>query len=248
MPNRAFSLLLAAACVSLSAALTLTGDEVWVVSSTEPRAVALAIADVLRDAYLVLGRRPLVLSKPPAPGAAPANTTLVLVGTLDAAPWLGSLFPSVAADCASGWEAHCVLVTPSAGGVPGYAQVIVATGAGARGAMFGAYALSETVLGVNPWMHYTDDVPAYAAPLEVADGFTALFAPPRFRYRGIFINDEDLLANQFPDPLGRAAIDARAYNKLLETLLRLKGNAIIPATNPFPDQVRVRKGGEQHAP
>ena len=146
--------LLLACSLAATSALTLTGDEVFVISPTEPQSVALALGDVLREVYLVLGRRPLGLAAPPALGALPANTTLVLLGTLDAAPWLTSLFPSVAADCASGWEAHCVLVTPSAGGVPGYPRAIVATGAGARGAMYGAFAFSETVLGTNPWQHY----------------------------------------------------------------------------------------------
>jgi hypothetical protein len=225
----ALAALLGASCAS---ALTLTGDEVYVISPAEPGPAALAFSDVLRDAYLVLGRRPLVLPAPPAPGAHPANTTLIFFGTLDAAPWLPALFPSAPADCAGGWEAHCVL----AGAVPGYASALLATGSGMRGAMYGAYSFSEHVLGTNPLMHFTDDVPAYAAPLAVADGLRLLFAPPRFKYRGLFINDEDLLAEQFPDPLGLAAMDLRAYSRIIETLLRLKGNLLVPATNPFPDQ------------
>lgn len=213
--------------------LTLTGDEVWVVSPTEPSGVALALADVMLDYYLVLGRRPVVLPAPPSPKDIPSNTTLIFVGSTEAAPWLGTS-PRVIARCLTGWESHCVLV----GGmiVAGYPSTIVATGSGMRGAIFGAYALSEGVLGVNPLKHFTDDVPAYAAPLAVADDLAIVFAPPRFKYRGLFVNDEDLLANLFPDPLGLAAIDLRAYNRVIETLLRLKGNLLIPATNPFPDQ------------
>ena len=102
--------------------------------------------------------------------------------------------------------------------------------------MYGVYAYAENVLGVNPWKHFTDDVPVYAAPLTIRDDYSIIFAPPRFKYRGLFINDEDLLANRFPDPLGLAAVDLRAYNLLIETLLRCKANLIVPATNPFPDQ------------
>ena len=230
-PLLALATLLGASSVS---SLTLTGEEVYVISPTEPGPVALAFGDVLRDAYLVLGRRPLVLPAPPAPGALPGNTTLIFFGTFDAAPWLPTLFPTAPADCGGGWEAHCVLV--GGGGAPGYPNAVLASGSGARGAMYGAYSFSEHVLGTNPLMHFTDDVPAFAAPLAVADGLRLLFAPPRFKYRGLFINDEDLLAEQFPDPLGRAAMDLRAYSRLLETLLRLKGNLMVPATNPFPDQ------------
>ena len=230
--------------VGHTAGLTLTGDEVYIFdgggakggAGSEPTALRLAVRDVLRDVYLVLGRRPLVLPAPPAPGALPPNTTLVFFGSQAGSPWLATLFPAVPASCWGGWEAHCVLGPQAAGSGAGYANVIVATGAGARGPIYGAYSFSETVLGVNPWKHYTDDVPQYAAPLDLADDFALAIAPPQFKYRGIFINDEDLLALQFPDPLGLAAIDLRAYDRLLETLLRLKGNLMVPATNPFPDQ------------
>jgi hypothetical protein len=216
-------------------ALVLTGEEVFVVSPSEPTSVSLAIKDVLLDFYLVLGRRPVVLSAPPAPGSLPANTTFIFVGSTTAAPWLaGSMFPSVSSLCLTGWESHCVIAGNSS--VPGYASTIVATGTGDRGAIFAVYSFAEVVLRVNPYKHFADDVPVYSAPLSVADDLQAVYAPPLFKYRGMFINDEDLLANLFPDPLGLAAIDLREFNRLIETLLRAKGNLIIPATNPFPDQ------------
>lgn len=248
------SQLLLLLALSLSAnGLTLTGDEVYIfdnggvqnLGSKEPTGLQLAVRDVLRDAYLVLGRRPQVLTAPPAPGAFPANTTLVFFGSAAGAPWLPSLFPLVPKACWGGWEAHCVLGPSAAGSGAGYANVIVATGEGMRGALYGAYAFAEEVLGVNPWKWFTDDTPAFAAPLAVADGLALTFSPPQFKYRGLFINDEDLLANQFPDPLGLAAIDLRAYDRILETILRLKGNLIVPATNPFPDQQVNRLAGRR---
>jgi hypothetical protein len=236
-----------------SQGLTLTGDEVYVfdnggvksLGSKEPTALQLAVRDVLRDAYLVLGRRPQVLTSPPAPGDFPSNTTLVFFGSAAGAPWLSTLFPSVPASCWGGWEAHCVLGPSAAGGGAGYANVIVATGEGMRGALYGVYSFAEEVLGVNPWKWFNDDTPAFAAPLAVADGLALTFSPPQFKYRGLFINDEDLLANQFPDPLGLAAIDLRAYDRVIETILRLKGNLIVPATNPFPDQQVNRLAGRR---
>ena len=157
----------------LALGLTLTGDEVYVfnnggvrgLGSPEPTGLQLAVRDVLRDAYLVLGRRPQVIAAPPARGAFPSNTTFVFFGSSDGAPWLPALFPSVNASCLGGWESHCVLGPAAAGGGAGYANVIVATGSGMRGAIYGAYAFAEEVLGVNPWKWFTDDVPAFSAPL-----------------------------------------------------------------------------------
>ena len=222
-------------CFSSSIALQLTGEEVFIVSSSEPISVSLAIKDVLLDSYLVLGRRPVVLNTPPTEGSLPSNTTLIFVGSTTSAPWItGSMFPAVTSLCLTGWESHCVLVGNAS--VPGFSNIIVATGTGTRGAIFAVYTYAEVVLKVNPYKHFADDVPAYSAPLTIADNFQVVYAPPLYKYRGIFINDEDLLANLFPDPLGLAAIDLRAFNRLIETLLRAKGNLIIPATNPFPDQ------------
>ena len=222
------------AFASFASSLLIDGDAVFVVSPQEAGPVSLAVRDVLRDAYLVLGRRPLILGAPPAVGALPPNTTLILLGTPAAAPWLTSAFPSVPSRCLVGWESHCVLV--GGGTIPGYARTVVATGEGVRGAIFGAYTFSEEILGVNPWGHFTDDTPSFVGALEIADDFAAVFAPPRFKYRGFFINDEDLSSNLWRDPLGLANIDLRAYDRFLETLLRLKTNLLVPATNPFPDQ------------
>lgn len=188
---------------------------------------------------MVLGRSPVVLPALPAPGALPPATTFVLVGSPEAAPWLQTLFPSLAAKCFTGWESHCAALAPSA--LPGgyyTGSVLVAAGQGARGGIFGAYAFCEEVLGVNPLKLFTDDPPSYAGDAGVAvdAALGVFFAPPRWRWRGAFCNDEDILANHWPDTLGQATMDSRAYGWLIETLLRLKGNVLLPATNPFPDQ------------
>ena len=59
--------------------------------------------------------------------------------------------------------------------------------------------------------------------------------PRGFRVRALFLNDEDLLAGFGADPLGDG-ISADLYNKVFEAVLRMKGNAVIPGTAPFPDQ------------
>ena len=232
--------MLALLCLCLSAlalragAFTLTPDAAFVISDSEPAPVRRALDDVLLDFYLVLGRRPYVFPRPPAPGSIPNATALIFLGSLAQAPWLEGLDARVPALCAPGWEAHCVLAP--AGGAGGFASVVLATGAGDRGAMYAAYSFAEAVLGVNPWKLLLDDVPAYAGSADVPEGLALAFPPPFYKYRAAFINDEDLLAGRFPDPLRRAAIGPQTYERLFETLLRLKANMVVPATNPFPDQ------------
>ncbi len=249
-------LLFAVAFLSLAAVaidLTLNGDEVWVISPSEPAPVSSALLLAQKDAYMTLGVAPVVLSAPPAPRSLPAGTTVVFMGTPGAAPWLAAFDLS---GCFVGWESHCVKAFPP--GASGYAS-IVATGQGDRGAIYGALSFSEAVLGVNPWALFTDDPPAYVGSVSLNASLELLWGPPKYKYRGLFFNDEvcgsmasfpcilcslikrvcvqDLLANHRPDPLGQAAVDLRMYDDYMTTLLRLKGNMIVPATNPFPDQV-----------
>jgi hypothetical protein len=130
-----------------------------------------------------------------------------------------------------GEEAHCVLLTANGS--------IVATGNGTRGAIFALYALAETVLGVDPWWRITDHAPAYRGSVPVPAGFRAIFAPPAFRYRGVFMNDEDLLGYFRSDPLGESVFDLRTWDTIYETLLRAKANMIIPGTSPNPDERHI---------
>lgn len=217
--------------LSAASAFTLTGDSPFILCSggNETDAVALAQADILADAYAVLGHPPVTLTALPPAGSLPPGTTVVVLGSLAACPSLAGLVPAA---CFAGWEAHCVV----AADVAGFAAV-VATGAGARGAIFAAYAFAEEVLGVNPWHHFVDDAPQWAGgSIDVNSSFAVVVAPPLYKYRAVFFNDEDLLSGLRRDPLAKNVFDTATYNMLFETVLRLKGNAVIVATNPFPDE------------
>ena len=198
-------------------------------------ALQLALRDVQRDLYKVTGVPVTVLpaGAVPARGSLPAGTTVVYLFTqADAAP------PALdTAACFAGYEAHCVLAAADGGnGLP----ALYASGSGTRGAIFGWYSFSELVLGVSPLAHFSGDLAAFqAAPIAVNDSMRVTFAPPQFTIRTWFVNDEDLLAGHRADPLGRAVFDVVTWDQICETLLRLKGNAMIPGTNPLPDDASV---------
>ena len=169
--------------------------------ASQSTALALALGDIQRDFYITLGLAPVIVFAPPAKGAVPPNTTVLYLGDTASAPWLPALVPPA---CLAGWEAHCVVAT-TAFGYP----AIVATGAGARGAIFGAYSFSELVLGVNPLGLFTDDPPRYQGPaINVADDFAFVKAPPLYTYRAAFTNDEDLLGGLRRSPTGSAVFGA----------------------------------------
>lgn len=220
------------AAASAASSFNLTGDAVWIISPFEPPAVANALLDVRRDAYKVLGIVPIVLPSPPPAGSLPPGTVLIYAGSTAAAPWLAPLTPVA---CNAGWEAHCVLALPRSAAGLEY-DAVLATGSGVRGAVYAAYTLAERVLGVNPLYLWTDDEPEYSGVVAVPGDLNVSVAPPVFKYRGMFVNDEDLTAAHWRDATLRAAADGRAYANLFETALRLKLNTVIPATNPFADQ------------
>ncbi|MGH9583860.1 MAG: glycosyl hydrolase 115 family protein, partial [Bryobacteraceae bacterium] len=73
-----------------------------------------------------------------------------------------------------------------------------------------------------------------------------VFPPPVFKYRGFFINDEDLLTGWAPARKGaQTGISLAVWNKIYETILRLKGNMVTPGTWIFPDDAQIRLAGKR---
>ncbi len=198
--------------------VAITADTPWIVADGQPEAVQRALADVQRDWYKVLGHRPIVLNKPPATGRGP----VVYLGTKQT--WKLE-FPA-------GAESFVLRVQHDDSG----RQAIVAAGTDMRGAIYAAYALAEEILGVDPWYFWTDHEPAARRQIEVPAGLDRKFGPPTFRYRGWFINDEDLLGGFAPDPLRENVFSLDMLDHICETILRLRGNMIVPGTFTFPDE------------
>lgn len=105
------------------------------------------------------------------------------------------------------------------------------------GTMWGIYTLSESVLGIDPCYLWNDLEIAKTESLEV-DDFEISETQKGFGFRGVFLNDEDLLTG-WKESGGVRYFDYYYYNvtvatevidRVVETLLRLKLNLIIPAS------------------
>ncbi|MDR3228037.1 MAG: glycosyl hydrolase 115 family protein [Puniceicoccales bacterium] len=206
-------------------AFVLDGDTPWVVAANQPEAVSRALADVATDWHNTFGIRPVILRKLPDHYTGPA----IYFGL--GGDWRSEL---AAADLAKkpGAESFILLARRDAKGRP----ALVATGADTRGTIYAAYAFSEDFLGVDPWHHWVEKAPVRRDNVAVPAGFAKHFGPPSFKYRGWFINDEDLLNTFAPDPLRENVFSLEMFDKIYETLLRLRGNMVVPATFPFPDE------------
>ena len=200
----------------------ITADTPWVVATNEPESVQRALLDVQGDWYKVLGHRPIVLNEPPTNFAGP----VIYLGTKG--PWLKDLVK----EPSSGAESFILRAQRA----PTGRQALVATGADVRGAIYAAYALSEEILSVDPWYFWVDKEPAFRGRVEVAGDFNKSSGSPTFKYRGWFINDEDLLGGYAPDPLRENVFSLEMLDRICETILRLRGNMIVPGTFNFPDE------------
>ena len=121
--------------------------------------------------------------------------------------------------------------------------MIAAVGSDRRGAQFAIYSFSEILLGMNPWKHFADQRPVQiqtiVLPADGAPGGEWFFPPFLFKHRAGFPNDEDLLGNSQPSPMGDSVWSDTAYDKYYETSLRLKLNGVLVGTNPAPDERSV---------
>ena len=120
-------------------------------------------------------------------------------------------------------------------------KIVVLSGPDVRGTIYAIYQFSENYLGVDPMYYWTDHDPAKRRSVEIPAAFKQAFPAPVFKYRGFFINDEDLLTGWAPgEKRDKTGISLDVWNRIFETILRLKGNIVTPGTWIFPDEPQIR--------
>lgn len=193
-------------------------------SAREPLCVRLAAEDLKRDLLRVSGRSPALVWDAPAGEA----QGVVLLATLGSA-WLESYLSAqrIDASAIAGQREHYMLV-PFAGG-------LAILGSDKRGTMWGVYECCRRYLKVDPLYLWTDHAPARQSDVWLPDS-VVIDGPKAFRFRGWFINDEDLIAGFCRR--GQPEEDYRFHkdygemlDMLIETALRLGQNLLIPCSH-----------------
>ena len=193
-----------------AAPLSLGPGTAIVVGAGQPGPVAEAANDLASDFEKVVGRKPRIVSRR-ADASGPA-IVIATGGTVGA-------------------ESFSIGVRDGA---------VTLTGADMRGTIYAIYQFSEEFLGVDPLYYWTDHAPAKRAQIEIPDGVRRNYPAPVFTYRGFFINDEDLLTGFAPAPASEhTGISLAMWNRIYETILRLKGNIIAPGTWIFSDEPQI---------
>lgn len=141
----------------------------------------------------------------------------------------------------------------------GIDEALVIVGSDRRGAIYGAYELSEQI-GVSPWYWWADVPVAAKQNLSIArDTYTN--GEPAVKYRGIFLNDEaPCLTGWVNYAFGTKYGGADFYGKVFELLLRLRGNFLWPAmwnwsfyaddenNGKLADEMGISVGTSHHEP
>jgi len=192
------------------------------VSSNDCPGVGRAASDLRADVERVSGVRPALIGN-----GKEQMRFAVIVGTLGKSPAIDKLVRSGKLDVrsiAGKWESFVIATV--AAPMPGVEQVLVIAGSDKRGTIYGIYEISEQI-GVSPWYWWADVPAQHHAELFILAG-AYVQGPPKVKYRGIFINDED------PSFSGWArakygAINSKMYTHMFELLLRLRANYLWPA-------------------
>jgi len=185
-----------------------------VVSEEDHSAVIRAAKDLGEDVKRVTGTAsPVETDGKIRPGA-------ILVGTVGESPLIDALVEEnkLNVDAIRGkWESYLIQV--------GRDSLVIA-GSDKRGTIYGIYELSKR-MGVSPWYWWADVPVAHSEALYASPGIYVQ-DPPKVKYRGIFINDEEpSFGNWARENYG--GINSKMYAHMFELILRLKGNYLWPA-------------------
>ena len=127
----------------------------------------------------------------------------------------------------------------------GIQQALVLTGSDLRGVIYSIYDFSEKHLGIDPLYWWSDLPPEKKPIISIPSALQYVSPSPTIRYRGLFINDEDLLSGWKTGTWFLSGIDPEVWDKLFETILRLKGNMVTPGTFIFPYEPQVKAAGDR---
>ncbi len=205
-----------------------------VVASEEPAPVLRAAQDLSGDFAKVFGPRPAIVNS-----LDDADPVTILIAESDHLP------AGVGCTRSTGREAFAFSVA-SVGSGAARRQIVCLVGSDMRGTIYAIYEFSQSVLGVDPMYLWTDKLPARRTSLVLPASFARVYPSPIFKYRGFFINDEDLLTGWVMPKKGeQTGIALSSWDMVFETILRLKGNMVVPGTWIFPDDAQVEAAAER---
>src|SRR5579884_533191 len=217
---------------SNSTAIRVVGSAVILLPENTPGPLRKATEDLRSDFAKVFGKKPRIITK-----TEEAGPVTIVIGSESDIP------EALRPEALSGTEAFSISVANPKWNNRS-SRAIVLAGADMRGTIYAVYEFSQKYLGVDPLYYWTDHEPARRTSVSIPASLKETFAAPKFKYRGFFINDEDLLTGWAPgEHKDKTGISLEVWDKIFETTLRLKGNMVAPGTWIFPDDPQVKAAG-----
>ena len=195
-----------------------------------------------QDIELVTGKKIPIIYQPNK-----STKNLIAIGSIENSAFIKELIKSKiinTKNLANKWEAYTIQSinnstnnkTPKSPlrGVGGLGGLLVITGSDRRGVAYGVFELSRQI-GVSPW-YWWADVPVVKKQNLYINQKISISDAPKVKYRGIFINDEaPAFSGWTKEKFG--GVNHKAYEKVFELIIRLKGNYLWPAMwgNAFND-------------
>ncbi len=223
------------------------------VSSKDNPGVIRALYDLKADIIKVTGNGPTIVFD-----QLPSQKEVVIVGTKGKSPFVDQLVRNKKVDLrdiAGKWETFVIQTVENP--LPGIGRALVIVGSDKRGTIYGIYDVSQQI-GVSPWYWWADVPPQRQKDLFVLPGRYSQ-GPPAVKYRGIFINNEaPAFSGWTKEKFGGA--NSKAYTKIFELILRLRGNFLWPAmwdnafndddslNRPLADEYGIVMGTSHHEP
>jgi hypothetical protein len=207
--------------------VTINNSVALVESAQEAGPVRRATEDLRRDFAKVFGVAPRLVNN-----LDEAGSVAILIADRSHVP--------AGVDCATTANTEAFAFSIASAATAKKQQVVCLTGADMRGTIYAIYQFSQQYLGTDPMYLWTDKEPAKRSAITLPADFARTFPSPVFRYRGFFINDEDLLTGWVRGGKdAHTGISLKVWDQVFETILRLKGNMIVPGTWIFPDDAQV---------
>jgi hypothetical protein len=205
------------------------------VDPKEPLPVQKAANDLKADLFKVFGREPVSVTQMKDFG----KVVLVIGEAIN-------LPAEIRCASSTGRESFAFSVRSFALPNREASQVLCLSGADMRGVIYAIYEFSRAYLGIDPMYLWTDKMPSRRVTIAIPTTFEKTYRGPAFRYRGFFINDEDLLTGWAPAKNGeQSGISLAVWDNIYETILRLKGDMVVPGTWIFPDDAQIHLATER---
>jgi len=193
-----------------------------------PAGVRRAAGAVAEDMLLAFGKKPRVACglEGCASGAAVVAAVAGQSAFMDSIA--ERLAPGAAAAMAGKGERYLMKVAEAPfPEFPGIRQALLILGGDKRGAIYGLFRLSE-LCGVSPLVFWGDAAPEKKERALIEIDGEPVSREPSVRRRGFFVNDEWPAFGKWCEER-YGGINAKAYEKVFELVLRLKGNCLWPA-------------------